>query len=259
MPLRKGFALLLAALALTACGSSGGGGSAAPTPTGRSTPDEATKDGQEIIEDSAVVMVHVTSWRIEGSFASPTYTGTFVEERSGADYHEVMKVAQGTAESLYVRGQLFLKMSASLLSAASGGGAVSAQLADRWLHLTQDRGQFYDLHAELEGHGLADCVEGAISGDRLTTAGTEEVRGQKAIVLKSTGSRPGTAAGRIDIAYHGLRPLRYTLLGPVDKSGLDCAGSLFPEVHTLTAASEDYVSYAGVTLTSPIGAVDVDA
>jgi len=256
MRIGKGWALLLVALTLVAC--SGGGGGSAPTSTARATPDEATKDGQTISEDSAVVMVHVTSWRIEGSFASPTYTGTFVEERSGADYHEVMKVAQGTAESLYVRGQLYLKMSASLLTAGRGSG-VSAPLGDRWLHLTQDRGEFYDLHIELEGHALAECVGGAIDGDRLTAAGTEEVRGQKAIVLRSTGSRPGTAAGRVDVAYHGLRPLRYTLLGPVDKSGEPCAGSLFPEVHTLTAATYDYVSFAAVSLTSPLGAIDVNA
>lgn len=257
MRVRKGLALLLATLAVAACG--GGGGGPAPTSTARSTPDEATKDGEQIIEDSAVVMVHVTSWRIEGSFASPKYTGTFVEERSGDDYHEVMKLAQGAAESLYVGGQLYVKLSASLLAAVGLDSGASAMVGDRWLHLTQARGPEYDLHIELEGHGLAECVEGAVSGGRLTTAGTEEVRGQKAIVLASSGTRPGTAAGRIDIAYHGLRPLRYTLRGPVDPSGLDCAGSFFPELHTLTAASYDYVSYGRVTLTAPSGALDVNS
>ena len=223
---------------------------------------ETAKSGHQISEDSAVAFFKAHSVRIHGSLTAENLTATFEDDRilgeNGAR-HDVLTIAGFIVEMIDLGHARYIKAWDTYLNKFGLSTAAAARYAGRWLRIDQVHSDF-EFMLDVDGGTtpIVDCL-GAAFGGTLVKRGTTTINGIAAIVVASKGDEPGTAVSREYFAADGPPlPLRYELLGPLDKSSPACGGALAMEVHTLTAASFDYTTYnAPLSITAPADAVDI--
>jgi hypothetical protein len=271
---RLGFAAaLVPALLAAGCGSAtttttssthppASNSTATPTATPTPAAEESAKTGQQILEDSSVAYIRAHTVRIHGTFAAGGLTGTFEDALVlGDNRSEHYRVTiRGLSVEMIDTGQArYVKAWSAFLHGEGLSSAAAVRYDGRWLRIDHVPSQFDgELDSDGGNRSIVDCLEEAFGGT-LDAAGTRTVNGVAVIEVDSRGDEPGKAKSREYFAAQGpLLPVHFQLLGPVDKSSPTCAGSLAPEVHTLSAATLDYTQYnAPLTITAPADATDI--
>lgn len=197
--------LLGAVVLLGGCGSSGGA-------SGSRAGGEAAKPAVQIVNDAAAAMRGAGAYviAVNGVQNGAPVVAKVLRSASGAvEISESLGAA--SSQVIVLPTAAYLRASKAFLSQQ---GQLPASLAGRWLQipavgiqgLVSQLGQFSPTR-------LAGCI--ATEHGTLSRAGTTNVGGQPAVVVKDAGNLPGTQPSKLAVADSAPHyPLQLIVTGP---------------------------------------------
>lgn len=157
--------------------------------------DEASKDPQAIVADAARDLAKVKSFHFAGSEVEKGRT-TRISGDAFANGSGRVTLAQGKAKAriVEVSGAIYINANAAFWRTSGGDDSakVVRKLADRWIREPSDRSS--SVIADTTPKKVAACLTGGLG--TLSKLPPTTIGGQKVIVLKDAGDRPGTTPGR---------------------------------------------------------------
>jgi hypothetical protein len=241
---RAGFAVVLGALALAACG---GPWAAAA--------DESSKPAKQILADAAADLAKVRSFHVAGTQTDADGHARLTGDVSASGDSRLKEVlGKQVIEVRVVGTRAYLRANRAYWSSESVG-ALAGKLAGHWIVVPGGDKSVKALSNSLTPKRLAYCARH--SAGTVTKAGTTLLGGRRVIVLKGEGDRPGTNPGRLYVAASGpTLPLRIVQTGPAKPGGKDtrCTDST-----DTTTASDARLSAFGkpVPVTAPPHPIDL--
>lgn len=205
--------LLLAPVALAACGSGSHGGpaSTAPATAAAGSPQQELADVQAALRGVRTFHVAGTQLAADGLL---TMSGD-VTSNGAVD----LTVSQGGAavRIRIVGHDVYLRASRAFWLAHRTTAATADALAGRWVRAPADKG-VVSLARQLAPQTLAHCT--TVNTGTMRSAGTTAFLGRPVRVLVAAGDAPGSSPGRLFIAARGRPlPVRVLQTGPTRPGG----------------------------------------
>jgi hypothetical protein len=212
MPPARVLSLLLAPVALTACGSGSPGGTATTaTPAAAGTPQQELANVQAALR--TVKSFHVTGTQL----AADGRTSLSGNVAANGSLDLTLTQRGATARILLIRRDLYLRATRRFWLAHQTTAAIAGKLAGRWVNVPADRATL-DLSRQLSPQTLAHCT--TVNTGTIRSAGATSFLGRPVRVLVSAGDSPGSAPGRLFIAARGRPlPVRVLQTGPERPGG----------------------------------------
>jgi hypothetical protein len=235
--LRVALASCGAALAIAGCGSG-------------SSSDEAQRQPEQVLSDSAAAIRAVHSYRLVGTIRTATGTGDVDLRVAAADDFMGTITSSGVRVDVVVaKGVTYLHGRDFFLRTA--GQSAADAIGDRWARLPGN--PLGDFGAVTDSGRLADRMLGCHGTLRLS--GTTTVDGRRALELVDAGDLPGTTATTLDVALDGPPyPVRVIQMGNAHGGTAPAACGALPATPAVTPGGGQAAQSSTTILLSEFGA-----